>query len=190
MRLFVAIDIDDDARRAIAALKARVVAACAVSRRACLKWVHPEHQHVTLVFLGEIAEGRVTPIVRGMSGGVSVRPFTLGLGGLVMFPARGTPRVLSLGVTGGEEALAAVHQRLAERLKGLGVVLDDRPFHPHLTLARWRDSGTDDRHCIATVGGVEAVARVRVESAALYESRLSPLGPTYRALARAQLGSE
>jgi 2'-5' RNA ligase len=146
--------------------------------------------HVTLVFLGEIAEGRVPPIVHVMSSGVAVRPFTLGFGGLVIFPARGTPRVLSLGVTDGEAAVAAVRQCLAERLKGLDVALDDRPFSPHLTLARWRDSGSDDRRCIATVSGVEAVARVSVEWATLYESRLTPLGPTYRALARAQLGSE
>jgi 2'-5' RNA ligase len=80
-----------------------------------------------------------------------------------------------------------LHQELGQRAAALGIALEDRSFHPHLTLGRWRESRRQDRERALAAGGRDPIARVRVQRATLYESRLSPSGPTYTALAHANL---
>ena len=62
-----------------------------------------------------------------------------------------------------------------------------RPFSPHLTLGRWRESRSADRRRALASTTPEAIARVDVTGATLYQSRLSSTGPTYTALAHATL---
>ena len=185
MRLFVAIDLDDDARTAIARLQERVGNALGAERS--LKRVNPSHMHLTLAFLGEIAEPAVPPIVDLLSAHIDLRSFVAEFQGLGVFPPRGAPRVLWLGVEQGADEIVEVQREVASRLEGVGVVLERRPFHPHLTLARWRNSHPADRQRALSAEFREAVARVSVGYVTLYQSRLLPVGPTYTALARATL---
>ena len=185
MRLFVAIDLDDDARTAIARLQERTVNAIGAGRS--LKWVNPSHMHLTLAFLGEIPEGAVPPIVDTLSTNITMRPFAAEFQGLGVFPPRGAPRVLWLRVEEGADGIVEVQGEVAGRLGRVGVVLDRRPFFPHLTLARWRASRPRDRRRALSAESRPAIARVSVDHVTLYQSRLSPAGPTYTALTRANL---
>jgi 2'-5' RNA ligase len=143
--------------------------------------------HLTLHFEPE-ADARIETQLHGaLSYPFPVRPFSLRFEGLGTFPERGSPRVLWLGVGDGLEALLAVHRELHARLKsGPGRA---EPFHPHLTLARFRDRvsrGAIDEICaFPAAAGPSPIERVT-----LYESRLSPKGPTYAAVADARLQSE
>lgn len=184
MRLFVALDLDDDARRAIAALQHRVVKALGTERS--VKTVDPAHMHLTLAFLGEIAEPAVPAILDTFSANIDVRPFAANFTGLGVFPSRGAPRVLWLGLDEGTAEIVEVQREVAGRLDRAGVVLERRPFHPHLTLARWRASHPADRRRVLAVES-GAVARVCVDHVTLYQSRLSPAGPSHTALTRANL---
>jgi RNA 2',3'-cyclic 3'-phosphodiesterase len=185
VRLFVAIDLDDDARTAIARLQQLVVKALGSGRS--FKVVDPAHMHLTLAFLGEIAEAAVPPIVDTLSTSITVRSFAAEFQGLGVFPPRGAPRVLWLRVEAGADGIVAVQREVAGRLQGLGVVLDRRPFYPHLTLARWRVSHARDRRRALSTESRATVARVGVDHVTLYESRLSSAGPTYTVLTRANL---
>ena len=184
MRLFVALDLDDGARVAIAALQHRVIQALAADRS--IRMVDPARMHVTLAFLGEVVERDVPAIVDALSVSIDTRPFVVEFQGLGVFPPRGAPRVLWLGVGPGESEIVRLQREVAARLECLGVTLEPRPFHPHLTLARWRTSrpAARERALSAEPG---AVARVNVDRVTLYQSRLSPAGPAYTALARATL---
>jgi 2'-5' RNA ligase len=72
-------------------------------------------------------------------------------------------------------------------IRDRGVAFDDRPFHPHLTLGRWRESRSSDR-VIALAAAVKGeMARIHVDRATLYQSRPSSAGPTYTPLAHATL---
>ena len=184
MRLFVALDLDDDARVAIAALQRRVTQAFGVDRS--IKMVDPARMHVTLAFLGEIAEHDVPAIVDALSVGFDVCPFSAEFHGLGVFPPRGAPRVLWLGVGRGESEIVQLQREVAARLEKLSVTLEPRPFHPHLTLARWRTSRPADRERALSAES-RAVAPVNVDHVTLYQSRLSPAGSAYTALARATL---
>jgi 2'-5' RNA ligase len=167
MRLFVALDLDDDARLAIAALQQRVAKALEADRS--IKAVDPAHMHLTLAFLGEIAERDVPAIVDALSTSIGVDPFAAVFQGLGVFPPRGAPRVLWLGVAEGSDEIVEVQRVVARRLEVLGVALEPRPFHPHLTLARWRTSRPADRPRALSVES-RAVAGMNVDHVTLYKA--------------------
>lgn len=189
MRLFVAVDLSEEAREHIAAEQKRIAAAVAHDDGE-LRWVRPAHMHLTLVFVGEMTEPRAAAIVEAASRPIPAAPFDLSFGGLGVFPERGGPRVLWLGVEQGAAGVAAVQRIVAATLGGVGVAPEARAFHPHLTLARWREGRSAHaagirRTIAADRGG--AIARVTVDEVILYQSRLSSAGPAYTPLARAPL---
>jgi RNA 2',3'-cyclic 3'-phosphodiesterase len=185
MRLFIAADVPDAVREALAALQARISAA--LGRSGTLKWVKPEHAHLTLVFLGNVDDARVPAVVETVAAAVDLPGFEVAFEGVGVFPPRGAPRVLWVGVGRGDRELVELQRMLASRIAALGLPLEDRPFHPHLTLARWRESRSSDRDRAIAAAPRGVAARAHVDGATLYQSRLSPAGPTYTALARANL---
>src|SRR5262249_28902187 len=144
MRLFIAANLPDSVRDALAAEQQRISAALAGSGSS-LKWVRPEHAHLTLVFIGNVEDGRVQTVIDAIAADVEAPPFETAFEGAGVFPPRGAPRVLWIGVGAGARELSDLQRILAGRVAALGVPIEDRAFHPHLTLARWRDSRTTDR---------------------------------------------
>jgi 2'-5' RNA ligase len=188
MRLFIAIDLDDDARAAIGAEQKRLAAALAAARRSSIRWVRPDHMHLTLVFLGEVEEARAEAVIEETRRHVALPPFDLVFAGAGVFPPRGAPNVLWIGVIAGAERAIALQAELARRVARHGVALETRPFRPHLTVGRWRDSRSADRDHVSSAGD-RVVATLHVDHATLYQSRLSPAGPSYTPLARANLSA-
>jgi 2'-5' RNA ligase len=188
MRLFIAADVPDPVRDALAAEQARMKSALAGSGSS-VKWVKPEHAHLTLVFMGNVEDARVPAVIDAIGADVDQPPFDALFEGAGVFPPRGAPRVLWVGVGIGEPELMALQHVLASRVAALGLAIEDRAFHPHLTLARWRESRSSDRHRALAAAPAGVVARAHVDGATLYHSRLSPSGPTYMRLARANLTS-
>jgi 2'-5' RNA ligase len=184
-RLFTAIELDSRARAQVVLEQQRLARQL---QDEALRWVHPEHMHLTLVFLGEIAAERAERIEGTMSGDVGLPSFLIELGGLGVFPPRGAPRILWLGVRRGAAAVTALQRQIALRLKELDVPLEDRPFHPHLTLARWRVGGRPSRPRDVRSSSA-AIAELHVAQVALVESRLSSKGPTYTIRACARLAA-
>ena len=185
MRLFVAIDLDDGAREAIAQMQRRMAGLLDADRS--LKWVRPAHMHLTLAFLGEAADLHVPALVSALSAAIEVHPFAVVFEGLGVFPARGAPRVLWLGAGEGAAEVINTQRVVAGRVAGCGLTLEARPFHPHLTIARWRASRPDAARRALSSAPHTPIARVSVDHVTLYQSRLTPDGPAYTALARATL---
>jgi RNA 2',3'-cyclic 3'-phosphodiesterase len=187
VRLFVAIELEAAARALVAAEQNRLKRAAGSDG---LRWVDESHLHLTLVFLGEVAEPEVAAVTRAVSEPIPLKPFVLSLGGVGVFPSRGAPRVLWLGAAAGGTETAAVQRAVAERVISCGIRIEDRPFHPHLTLARWRDPGSGRRaarQLTAKGQRPTEVARVEVTHTTLFRSTLSPRGSTYTRLATAPL---
>ena len=186
MRLFIAVDLDDDARRAIAAEQTRITSAIGDSRSS-VRWVKPDRLHLTLVFLGEVSAEHASVIADAVRRPVDAAPFHMTLQGLGVFPSHGAPRAIWLGVTGGGTDLVELQREMARRVEIVGVAIDSSPFHPHLTLGRWRHPRPADRRQALAAAGPDVIARVGVSAVTLYQSRISSAGPTYTALARATL---
>jgi len=183
MRLFVAVPLPQALTEQAAALLPTALPA--------LKRVPPELMHVTLAFLGWTAEERLGAVVEAArSAAAGHETFDLAFAGAGRFPASGRPRVVWVGIEDGLVPLAALAESLTTELRRRDLTFDDRPFAPHLTLARVRAeaSGPESRTIAAAV---EALAvpdlRTRVDRIAVVESVLSPKGPRYSARAEAPL---
>ncbi len=102
-----------------------------------VRWVNLHDLHLTIRFLGPTLDDRIEAlhdVVEGAAAGIPA--FSLGVGGAGAFPNLDRPRALWMGVAdpGGQlHALAAATNR---ELEAAGWSGDDRPYNPHLTLAR------------------------------------------------------
>jgi RNA 2',3'-cyclic 3'-phosphodiesterase len=188
VRLFLAVEIDatviDAAQTVTAQLRER---AEAMAPQARITWIPASLMHLTVRFIGNVADGEVARLIEGLSAPLPIRPFSLEVLGLGAFPQRGAPRVLWAGIAGGTDELVRTEVETSARLQQLGVAPDDRIFSPHLTLARVREpAGLKASPLLA---GLETtpLGTSRVDAITLFESRLSPKGPTYVALHRTAL---
>jgi len=181
-RLFIAVDIDEPTRAQVERISTGVRAA--VDQHAKASWVRADRMHLTLHFLGHVddeMEGRVRDV---LAHPLRDGAFAITFDRLGFFPERGSPRVLWLGIRDGLEPLRRIQKALGDRLD----IKPDRegPYAPHLTLARFRDRVSRAR--FAGIGHIQASAGPStIDRVTLYESRLSPAGPTYVPLAAAPL---
>ncbi len=183
--MFVAIDLDDRVKAAAFSLRAVADGA----GRSSLKFVNPQQLHLTLAFLGEVEAPQCDRVIAAMEQPFEgLAPFRMAFGGLGMFPPHGAPRVLWLGVSEGAAEVMAVQRDVARRLAAVDVRLEDRAFHPHLTIGRWKQSKPSDRMKLRQAPAA-ATPAMTVDRVTLYESRLSSEGPAHIARAHALLAS-
>jgi 2'-5' RNA ligase len=183
MRLFLAAELPGSVRRSVSDVQARL--------RDELKgwrWVRPEGIHLTLRFLGEVddrLDERAREAWRDVARACS--PFRLRVTGVGRFPDRGRPRVLWVGLEeiGPGEGLARLVDDLERNARAHGWQPENRPFRPHLTLARGlRGAKPDEPPDGARVPAAEGWVRRVV----LFRSRLDRSGARYTALASFPLG--
>ncbi len=152
------------------------------------RWVNPSLLHVTLAFLGEQPEGRLATLEDvGHNAAQLSRPGELQLGAVGHFGNGRAPRVLWVSLAGDIAALTTLHANLARELEAHDLPTEGRPFRPHITLARRRESARGG----PPAGWPPCVEHVSVPMTrlTLMHSRLSPRGPTYTPLAHADIGS-
>jgi 2'-5' RNA ligase len=183
MRLFLAVELSDDVRAALARCAEELM-----RTEPGWRWVRPEGMHLTLRFLGEVAAARLPDLSPGWCRAASTgAPAEIEAGGLGTFPPRGRPRVLWIGLldrSGGR--LAATAQALEQAALAAGFPAEDRSFAPHLTLARAAADGRA-RRPDATVG---TLGSFRADRVTLFRSVAGRGGAVYTALERYPLGSE
>jgi len=102
-------------------------------------WSRQEKIHLTLKFLGSIPGDRVEDISQAADLTIKAfAPFPIVLGGSGTFPKNGPPRVLWIGINDSTGRLQELHQQLEDECSRLGFEPEERPFNPHLTIARLR----------------------------------------------------
>jgi RNA 2',3'-cyclic 3'-phosphodiesterase len=187
MRVFIAIDIDDKIRKAIADLQKQIASKVDV-KKGDLKWVEPNNIHLTLKFLGEISDelaAEVCQITKMVAR--EHQKFDLEIGSVGSFGGR-SAKVVWVGVGKGTEESLALQDDLNDLLTPLGYPKEQREFSPHLTLCRVN-------HPIAGIKMGEAIAQfsrlklgsIAAESLCVYQSQLTPTGPNYTLLASYKL---
>ena len=186
MRLFFAATLEEHAALAVSELQQ------SLRRRwhePGLRWVRQEQLHYTLKFLGEVDSARL-PELSGVARSATraTAAFALELSGIGAFPTRRAPRVIWLGAAAGAESLSQLASSLDKGLATIGFEAEQRPFQPHLTLARVKGPAAErvaSRLVDAEVVG--SVASCRIDSLVLMQSNLSPQGPTYVEVERFRL---
>ncbi len=153
-----------------------------------VKWVEPENLHLTLVFLGEVADKEVPTVCRIASESVgSTSPFRMTVETVGCFPNPRRPRVVWIGVNEGASELITIHDALETPLLDLGYRREDRRYTPHITLGRVKSDRPTDQLSAALakhtawVGGEMMASEICVMG-----SELTPEGPVYTVLGRAK----
>jgi 2'-5' RNA ligase len=190
VRLFVAIDIDEQTRAQLAPAReaiARVIETAAKPPR--VTWLRDDAAHVTLRFIGETADARVAAIQETLAPRVAIAPFEVEWQTLGTFPAGRHPRVVWVGPARGGDALQHLAAAVNERLVAVIGPPEPRPFSPHLTLGRIKQEGrgVDWRRALDAVCWPPTVTTI--DHVTLYASRLSPKGATYTAVSQSFLAS-
>ncbi len=190
MRLFVGIPLSptvrDAAARVVDGLRDRIEREAPAAR---VRWVPPENLHVTLWFLGEVADAGYDDLMRAVSVPFAVPPFTMGIRGAGAFPERGSPRTLWFGLSEGRAPLVAIYDVLSARLPPLGFPAESRPYSPHLTIPPVKELSRRDVPPVrAALASTSAdIGTCRVDAVTLFRSRTSPRGSQYEALLRVPL---
>ena len=137
-RLFIAVPLPEDAAALVAEVVDEVRGHGLPAGERDVRWVRLDGLHLTLRFLGPTPDDRIAPtsaVVESIAASVP-GPIDLELRGAGTFPPSGRPRAIWIGIGDGAAALSDVTTRLGDALVAAGWPADDRPFRPHLTLAR------------------------------------------------------
>ena len=154
-------------------------------------WVKEENYHVTVRFLGEVADAdllHLDPVFRDAA--AQVPPLKLVAKGLGWFPERGhedTPRVVWCGIAGEEDAhfdaLQQLQRTVEAAIRPFGFRREKGPYRPHITLGRVR-SPHNAPELVSRMGPGQRreFGHFVCREIALIESRLTKVGPEYTAL--------
>lgn len=179
MRAFVAIELPESLRQALAREQSRFRAVCPDAR-----WTRPEGIHLTLKFLGEISDAQVDEVKKALQGIGRFEKFTVRAQGFGFFPDARRPRIFWAGLDAPPEI-----GRLAAQVEGamapLGFPPEDRAFRPHLTLARFKIPRPQPRlQALLAEQDDPLLGSFEVSEFFLWESKLSPRGAEYRKVAQ------
>jgi 2'-5' RNA ligase len=190
MRLFIALDIDEEIRGRINRFVDGVRNFAPEAR-----WMSPESMHVTLKFIGEQPEDALPSIKQSLME-VSATASDIHFQGYGFFPTPKSARVFWVGMEGGP-GLPALASLIDEQTAAVGIPTEDRVFSPHLTLAR-SAGGSGAPHRNKHDGRSRTFQKLQERLAALptpefgtmrphefflYQSQLSPRGSKYTKLA-------
>lgn len=185
IRSFVAIELPPDVLSALGRLQGSLQADSPPG----VKWVDAKSIHLTLKFLGGVPASRLELVSAALAKvAQAMRPLTLVVKGLGVFPDARRPRVAWVGLEGDVDRLAQLQQAIDTALTPLGFAKEDRPFVPHLTLARLREdmppperAGFGQRYLAAHL---EPLVPFKVDSLNLMKSQLTPRGAVYSRLGK------
>jgi 2'-5' RNA ligase len=186
LRLFVALELPQALREELERLGVRLRKSIAGP----LQWVRTEGVHLTLKFLGNVSAGRLAEISQPLAqAAAGSGPLHLCARGLGAFPNLERPRVIWLAVEGDLKPLALLHQEIETSLVPLGFPPEDRPFRPHLTLARVKKTGIL-KGLTPTLNDYRSyeAGRFTANNLSLIKSDLKPQGAVYTTLASFTLG--
>lgn len=183
VRAFVAVDAGPE-------LRARLIPILERLRRIdCLvRWVPPEHWHLTLKFLGDVDTAVLPQLSKTIrESAAQVPAFEFAARGLFPFPPGRKPRIVAAGIEDAGRQLERLHLALEDRMPAFGIRPEGRGFNAHLTLGRvqgfagrlWK---TLKQH------EAEPLGTARVTAVTLYKSDLLPQGARYTKLAEFNLG--
>jgi RNA 2',3'-cyclic 3'-phosphodiesterase len=182
LRLFLAVDVPDEVRDALASSVAPLRSAIPGAR-----WAPPENWHVTLKFLGSVYP-RLSGWVREQAAAAAAEsePFLSAMAGLGAFPSPRRARVLWAGLDDPEGRLTALAGSL-DHLLEREFPPEQRPFSAHLTVARMREQVALEPSVLQTLVPSEPF---EIHELVLYRSHLGRPHARYEPIQRIRLGGD
>ncbi len=188
IRSFVAIELPSSLRQELGRIQARLRV-----DRPRIKWVDPDGIHLTLKFLGNVEAARIDGITQAVAESARrVHPIRLNIQELGAFPSLKRVQVVWVGLGGELDKLSRLFQLLEAGLAGLGFPTEQRPFRPHLTLARLgNEVSPEERQLfgqLITDTRLESDYSFEADALSLMRSQLTGSGAIYSRISSAMLG--
>ncbi|MCD4699235.1 MAG: RNA 2',3'-cyclic phosphodiesterase [Phycisphaerae bacterium] len=193
LRAFLALPLDEviverlvEVQRSLASAGARV------------RWVGAENLHLTIKFLGDVADEQLPDVCRAAEEvSAQIEPFEFSVASVISVPPAvrlrsrqaGAMRMVWVGVDEPAGRLERLHELLEESYADMGFPKENRSFRPHLTLGRVK-SGRNVRELRQAVDEIAETAFgiASVNEVIVFSSQLTPDGPVYSPLAKVKLG--
>jgi RNA 2',3'-cyclic 3'-phosphodiesterase len=188
IRAFIAVELTADVKVELSIIEFVLKKASDYS----VRWVNPDSIHLTLCFLGDIQEAQMATIQKAIDRTAACfNVFELRLGKPGAFPNILNPQIIWVGLEGDLPRLAEMQGMLARELRPAGYKPENRPFSPHLTIARTRPGASTagrQKMADALVRSTETVNPVvTVKAISLMKSRLTTAGAVHTRLSLAGL---
>lgn len=153
-----------------------------------LKIVEPDRYHLTIKFFGEVAPERAEIFANGLQAESLPAAFDIAVRDVGAFPNWKTFHTLWAGIEDPTGGLTRLFEAAEKAWLAVGGMPEDRPFSPHLTLARSRsDRGLDSAKAVLTEHRGLAFGTALIDHANLYKSTLTPAGPVYEVVREVKL---
>lgn len=157
-RLFIAVDLPETATTELGRIQ--------LPSASQLSAVRPDQMHLTLHFLGH---GEIQSIADALRE-ISATSFLLSIAGIGQFATGGDSGVLWAGVAENPE-LRRLHSAIGRVIFKLGFRLEERPFTPHITLARYKNGlSAGEMKAFLAKQAKFSVANVPITTFGLYSS--------------------
>ncbi len=184
-RIFVAIDISDEARIKVADYIENLRGEFSNLR---VGWEKAEKLHLTLKFLGDIDSNELRNLTEAVKKTTQqFSSFKLRISQTGVFPSKRNARILWLGIDDENRNLQKINDVLETECEQKGFVKESRNFRAHLTIGRLRESDKSkeliDRHLNKTFAAV----KFEISEIVIYESRLQKSGSIYSIVKRQKL---
>lgn len=165
-RLFVAIDLPESLKTTLTGICHGIPGT---------RWLPPNQLHLTLRFIGDVDNGLFRAIMDGLSGN-DLPPAKCHLRSIGCFPAKGRPRVIWAGVSEEATGLFTLQRHLEKEIRRFGITPEERPFTPHITLARLKDPPKEAVFAFLSKNAEFQGGAFTVTAFHLYSSSLTPKG--------------
>ena len=186
LRTFIAVELPRDIQRILKGIQDELR-----KSGADVKWIQPDHIHLTLKFLGEIPEEKIEAVLKVMESSLECfAAFSFRLSHLGAFPKPENPRIIWVGVDSGENELKRLAGVLEKNLGSLGFKKEERGFAAHITLGRVRSSLNKFAlsKLLKSYSLPQPMAQ-DVKNLVLFKSTLTSSGPLYEALKKIPLAA-
>ncbi len=185
-RMFLAVDLNDSILDALGQVRRQLD-----DPQAKIRWVARANQHVTMQFLGDVADDAIPDICNAAGEATGrIEPFDFEVTGVTCVPPAGRQlRMIWAMIADSSGGLSRLQDELSSNLADLGFKPEKRPFRPHLTLARVKHIG--DVNAMRQAAEAYASAEFGLQRAAelvAYSSKLTPDGSVYTPISRSRLG--
>lgn len=182
LRVFLGVTLSSDLGQKVAELQHQIR-----GRLPKINWVRPESIHLTLKFLGIVDRAMVEQVMTAIrSIQKNQAPITLEIQGLGVFPKIRCPRILWIGCIGDIPSLLNLVSRIEGALDPLGFLIEEKPYHPHLTLARIKHDNSKVGSVLNHSGLLEQpqknLGTLLIDRITLFRSNLSSFGAEYTSL--------
>jgi 2'-5' RNA ligase len=179
-RLFIAVPVQDKSRIQIV----RGILNNDIARKMPVRWTAYENLHLTMQFLGDVEEKRITELKEILDNCKTADCENLCFENLGAFPNNSAPRIIWLGFKKCQ-SLLNLQRSITNGLAAKGFPYDQKRFKPHLTLGRVKENSLIRAESFADLEALAfrtEISETPLDRIVLFASQLRPAGPIYTAL--------